>query len=135
MAGFSEAWAAVDVEHNGEMVSPEVRPLLQAVYSQCLAQPKDLAKLKRGLEELLVYLAREGRTNANCWAVDLFFGMSQGWEQDWAEQNLPDEFHDVLATMGDALHDTVHSPAIAENFGALPEQLLERVKHIPVLTA
>ena len=132
MAGFSEAWAAVNVQWNGEVVAPGLRPLLQAVYSQCLAQPKDLAKLKRGLEELLVYLSVEGRTNANCWAVDWFFGMSQGWEQDWAEQNLPEEFHDVLATMGEALHDTVHSPAIAENFDSLPEQLLKRVRGIVV---
>jgi hypothetical protein len=133
MAGFSEAWAAVDVQHNGEMVAPGLRPLLQTVYSECLAQPKNLAGLKRSLEELLFYLAGEGRTNANCWAVDLFFGMSQGWEQDWAELNLPNEFHGVLSTMGEALHDTVHSPAIAENFNSLPEQLLERVRGIVVV--
>jgi hypothetical protein len=76
VAGFSEAWAAVDVRRYEEAVSQGLRPLLQAIYSQCLAQPKDLAELKRRLEELLVYLAAEGRTNANCWAVDLFFGMS-----------------------------------------------------------
>jgi hypothetical protein len=32
--------------------------------------------------------------------------------------------------MGEALHDTVQAPEIAENFGCLPEQLLERVRHL-----
>jgi hypothetical protein len=134
MTGFSEAWAAVDVQWNGETVSPRLRPLLQAVYAQCLAQPHNLVELKRSLEGLLTYLAGEGRTNANCWAVDLFFCTDTGWERNWAEQKLPEEFHDVLATMGGALHDTVHAPAIAENFDSLPEQLLERVRGIPVVT-
>ena len=47
-----------------------------------------------------------------------------------AEQNLPEDFHDVLAMMGEALHDTVQAPEIAENFGCLPEQLLEKVDHL-----
>jgi len=49
--------------------------------------------------------------------------LSQGWERDWAEQELPDDFHDVLAVMGSGLHDTVLDPDIAENFGCLPEQI------------
>jgi hypothetical protein len=84
------------------------------------------------LEELLEFLAGEGRTNANCWAVDLFFDSSQGWERDWVEQDLPEEFHDVLSMMGEALHDTVRTPAIAENFECLPEQLLDRVKRLRI---
>jgi hypothetical protein len=51
--------------------------------------------------------------------------------KDWGEQNLPESFHDVLAMMGEALHDTVQAPETAENFGCLPEQLLERVRHLP----
>jgi len=132
MAGFNEAWAAVDKQWNGETVSLKLRPLLQSVYAQCLAQPHNLVELKRGLEDLLTYLVGEGRTNANCWAVDLFFCTDTGWERGWAEQKLPEEFHDVLATMGGSLHDTIHAPAIAENFDSLPEQLLERVKGIVV---
>ncbi|MGH9865387.1 MAG: hypothetical protein ACRD4H_08250, partial [Candidatus Acidiferrales bacterium] len=69
--------------------------------------------------------------NANCWAVDLFFLLSERWERDWAEQRLPEDFHDVLALMGHALHDTVQAPDIARNFGCLPEQLLERVRKFP----
>src|ERR1700719_3846426 len=116
MSGFDEAWAAVAVPRNGEHVSPGLRPLLQAVYSKTLSEPVNLVELKKSLENLLKFLAYEARTNANCWAVDLFFAVSQGWEQDWAEQDLPEDFHDLLAMMGEALHDTVHAPDIAKNF-------------------
>jgi len=37
------------------------------------------AALKKSLEELLEFLSNRGRTNANCWAVDLFFCLSDGW--------------------------------------------------------
>jgi hypothetical protein len=57
----------------------------------------------------------------------MFFCLSEGWERDWAEQQLPADFHEVLALMGEALHDTVQTPKIAENFDCLPEQLLNRV--------
>jgi len=80
---------------------------------------------------LLTFLGREGRSNANCWATDLFFSRSERWEKDWAEQNLPENFHDVLVMIGEALHDTVQAPEIAENFGCLPEQLLEKVRNLP----
>ena len=86
--------------------------------------------MKGSLQSLLEYLAGTGRTSANCWAVDLFFSESEGWERDWTEQELPDDFHDVLAMMGEALHDTVKSPDIAANFGCLPEQLLERLRSL-----
>jgi hypothetical protein len=95
-------------------------------------QSSRLAGLKKSLEDLLKYLAGEQRTNANCWAVDLFFCLSQEWECDWTDQNLPEDFHDVLAMMGEALHDTVQAPEIARNFDCLPEQLLDRVKRLRV---
>ena len=135
MAGFGEAWAAVNHPKEGEPVSPELQPLLQRVYSDVLATPGDLAALKGSLSALLEYLADKGRTNANCWAVDLFFCTSDGWERDWTEQNLPDDFHDVLSMMGEALHDTVSAPNIARNFDCLPEQLLDRVRHLQLPTA
>lgn len=131
MAGFDQAWSAVSSPRNGEPVSDRLRPLLENVYQQLLAEPVDLAAVKRSLVELLTFLSGEGRSNANCWATDLFFALSQEWEKDWTEQNLPQNFHDVLATMGEALHDTIQAPDIAENFGCLPEQLLERVQNLP----
>jgi len=90
----------------------------------------DLVSLKKSLQEVLDFLAGEGRTNANCWAADMFFCLSEGWERDWTEQNLPEDFHEVLALMGEALHDTVGSPEIASNFDCLPEQLLDRVRNL-----
>jgi hypothetical protein len=130
MAGFDQAWLAVAKARNGESVSPHLRPLLEAVYRQSLAHPLDSFKLKRSLEDLLLFLSAEGRSNANCWAADLFFATGEGWEKDWSGQNLAEGFHDVLAMMGEALHDTVQAPEIAKNFGCLPEQLLERVREI-----
>ena len=104
MAGFDEAWAAVNHRRDGESVSPELQPLLRHVYSDILAAPFDLAALKRSLSTLLEYLTTNGRTNANCWAMDLFFCTSDGWEQDWTEQNLPDDFHGCAVADGQALH-------------------------------
>jgi len=66
--------------------------------------------------------------------VDLFFGLPDdiGWERDWTDAGLPEDFHDVFALMGQALHDTVSSPDIAWNFDCLPEQLLERLNKVSV---
>ena len=112
-------------------MSPELRPLLHNVYLQSLSHPLNQRAFKKSLQDLLEFLVSTGRTNPNCWAVDMFFGLGQGWESDWAEQGLPDDFHDVLATMGSALHDAVQAPEIAENIGCLPEQLIELVKRLP----
>jgi hypothetical protein len=45
---------------------------------------------------------------------------------------LPESFHDVLAMMAEALHDTVQAREIARNFRCLPEQLLECVKQVMI---
>lgn len=132
MAGFDTAWAAVDHSYGGECASAELEPLLRQVYFEVLTTPPNVACLKSSLTALLEYLSYQGRTHANCWAVDMFFCLSEGWEKDWTEQNLPEEFHDVLSLMGQALHDTVRTPKIAENFDCLPEQLLARVRQIRI---
>jgi len=113
---------------SGEWASPELQPLLRQVYCAIVPMPVDLASLKNSLVALLEYLSGPGRTNANCWAVDMFFDLAEGWERNWTQQNLPDEFHDVLALMGEALHDTVPAPKVAQNFDCLPEQFLERAR-------
>jgi hypothetical protein len=130
MPSFEDAWIAVAKDRDGEAVSQKLHPLLRAVYIQVLAETESLAEIKKSLRELLEFLSGEGRTNANCWAVDLFFGTSAGWELDWAEKGLPDEFHDVLAKMGEALHDTVRAKHTAEEYDCLPEQLLAQVNRI-----
>ena len=116
MPNFEEAWAAVAGPHNREPVSQELRPL-QDVYEQGLSQPLNVTRFKRSLEALLEFLNDKGRTNANCWAVDSFFCVGQGWERDWADRIFPEDLQDILARMGEALHDTVQFPKTAENFG------------------
>ena len=132
MAGFDTAWAAVNHAKGGEAVSSDLRPLLEGVDSAVLTVPTNLPALKDSLTDLLEYLSGVGRTKENCWAVDLFFCSSEGWERDWTEQNLPDDSHDALSLMRLALHDTVRTPKIAESFDCLPEQLLERVRRLNV---
>jgi hypothetical protein len=92
MAGSEAAWAAVHHAKDGEPVSSELQPLLRQVYSDVLAVPIDLPALKESLALLLGYLSGAGRTNANCWAVDLFFCLSEGWERHWGFL-----FHEELA--------------------------------------
>lgn len=131
MKGFEQLWSSVARARDGEPVSPELKPLLRRMYDDVLTSPVNLSNLKQSLIDLLQYLSEDGRTNANCWAADLFFCSEEDlWERDWSEQNLPDDFHDVLAMMGQALHDTVTSPDIAGNFDCLPEQLLERARRL-----
>lgn len=131
MKGFEQLWASIAKTRDGEPVAPELKPLLRRVYDDVSASPVNLAGLRHSLIELLGYLNVEGRTNANCWAADLFFCSDDDlWERDWTEHDLPDEFHDVMAMMGQALHDTITRPDIAGTFECLPEQLLERVKRL-----
>lgn len=132
MPSFEEAWDAAAKPRGGETVSPELKPLLYDTYTLVLANPKNLSALKQSLQALLEYLAGPGRTNANCWAVDLFFMTDDNWESDWGEQGLPDDFANIFTAMGGALHDTVSSPHIAENFGSLPEQILAQVNRLDI---
>jgi hypothetical protein len=130
MPGFEDAWSAVSSSKKHGKVSPELKALLQTVYLSVLATPPNLSDLKGALEGLLNYLAVEGRTNANCWATDLFFMASAGWERDWSEQELPEDFRNVLGVMSGALHDTVQAPEVAANFDSMPEQILEHVRNL-----
>jgi len=131
MKGFERVWSSVAKTRDGEAVFQRLKPFLLHVHRDVTTNPVILSALKNSLVELLQYLSSEGRTNANCWATDLFF-CSDDWEHDWSEQYLPDDFHDVLARMGEALHDTVTSPDIAGNFGCLPEQLLECAERLGI---
>lgn len=116
---------------DGEAVSPELAPLLASVYEEVQRQPVSLATIKAALHQLLEYLASSaGRTNANCVAADSFFMHNDRWERDW--DHLPDDFQDVFGDLAGALHDSVSSPAIAENFDSTPEQLLQRVLQLSV---
>ena len=116
-------------EVDGEPVSPAIAPLLGSVYAAVYREPTDVGELRAALERLLSYLeAPEGRTNANCWAADLFFMHTDRWERGW--EHLPEGYQDLLGDLGGALHDTVSYPEIASNFDSMPEQLLARLKRL-----
>jgi len=89
--------------------------------------PIPLTDLKRELVALLEHLSSlSGQTDGNCKAVDFHFGLDDTWPQ----QELPDDFHDLLAHMSEALHDAGSAPGMARNFGCTPELLLERARKL-----
>lgn len=112
-------------------VSGELSALVPAVCEEVERCPTNRLALRTSLETLLGFLSsREGRTDANCRAVDSFFCSPQdhGWEVDWG--HVPGEFQGILGDLGGTLHDTVAAPDIAQNFESTPEQLLDRVLRI-----
>ena len=109
--------------------SPGLKPRLARFFDALMADPVDLAVVKQSMVELLQYLTTpEGRTSNNCYIVNMSIVFPE-WG-DIELPDLPDEFYDVIADMGGALHDTVSSPEIAYNFDSTPEQLLERAQKL-----
>ena len=107
-----------------EQADVALQPLMQFVRAALRASPLDIAAVKASLVALFEYLSSPaGRSDANCRAVDSFFCL----DDDLPLERLPDSLQDVFAHM-DALHDTITTPDIAENFGSTPEQLLERIR-------
>ncbi len=49
-------------------------------------------------------------------------------DDSWLTDQLPDDYHDIVADMCGALHDTESAPHVAENFDSMPEQLLARAR-------
>ncbi|MDQ3706535.1 MAG: hypothetical protein M3437_15220 [Chloroflexota bacterium] len=109
--------------------SPSLKPHLSRFFDALMADPVDLAAVKQSMVELLHFLTTpEGRTTANCYLVNMSIVFPEWGDIDLPD--LPDEFYDVIADMGGALHDTVSSPEIAYNFYSTPEQLLERTQKL-----
>jgi len=103
--------------------------LVKAIQLILANDPPDLKALRNSLIVLLEYLSsNDGRSDTNCNAVDMFFM----FDNLWVERNLPSSFHDIFADISGALHDTVSSPEIAENFYSTPEQLLKRAKALNI---
>jgi hypothetical protein len=113
-------------------VSPELPPLLHAVYREIQEQHPSLRAVRAALRELLAFLASAGgRTNANCAAADHFFlDLKNEWARSW--EHLPEGYQDLLGDIGGGIHDTVSAPEVAENFESTPEQLLERLERLDV---
>src|SRR5687767_161856 len=115
-ANFESEWQVIGGLKNIDQVAQEVKTLLSRAYAAANAEPPDTSKLILQLDELLTFLGSpQGRTDANCWATDLFLKLAEGW--NW--EGLPEELTDVMGDMAGALHDTVSHPHIAANFGGL----------------
>ena len=105
-------------------ISARLEPLVRDLYDALVADPVNVHHVEGAVERVLEFLTSpEGRTDANCTAVDYFLCLG---EFDCPE--LPNPVGDVVADMGGALHDTVSSPNIAANFESTPEQLLARLR-------
>jgi hypothetical protein len=121
----------VDDAYATERVSPELTPLLHAVYAEVQRTETSAPALYCALEALLTFLALPpGRTHANCVAADDFFMRNDRWERDW--EHLPEPFQDLLGDLGGALHDTISATSGAENFDSTPEALLAQLRRIEV---
>jgi hypothetical protein len=48
--------------------------------------------------DLLSFLTTpEGRTDANCWVVDIFLGNEEHWERDWLDLPEPEQLLSIAA--------------------------------------
>ncbi len=104
---------------------PALVPLMRRLRECLMSSDLDLPALKAALLALLEFLcSAQGRTDENCSAVDMFLTVDDAWLSD----HLPEAYHDILADMAGALHDTVTAPHIAENFDSTPKQLLARAR-------
>lgn len=118
MSSFEQLWAgALHFRH----ASRELAPLLRNVYD---AMP-DPASLRGALDALLLFLANEGRTDANC-SVTYYFITAA--EERWRE--LPAGLRGIFDDMSGTLQDSIHAPDIARTFEATPEQLLARLRRL-----
>ena len=120
MTSFEEAYGQAVEE--GE-ASPGLVARLKALYEAVPAGASG-GGVRGKLVDLLEYLCTaEGRTDANCKAVDYFFCLG-----DWSWESLPGPYQEIFADMGGALHDAVSDPDIAEALQATPEALLAKAK-------
>lgn len=121
MRPFDEVFSeSVDVEG----VDPRVVEELRALYEASAETGVGSAVIAPLLIRLLEFLASdEGRTDANCRAVDYFFCLG-----DWSWGHLPEPWESIFADLGGGLHEAVAAPDIAEALQATPDQLLERVR-------
>jgi hypothetical protein len=105
----------------------KVKQIIARLQAALDSSPIDLCLLKDVLVVLFEHLSSpKGRTEDNCRAVDMLFTT----DDRWVQAALPTDFHDVFAHMPEALHDSVSSPEIADNFGCSPEQLLAKARRL-----
>ncbi len=112
---------------DGESVSSELEPLIATVFQAVYCNSVDEDQIFVAIRNLLDFLCSStGRTNANCYATDHFFGFVSeehwpGGEERWA--HLSPQTAASLGMLGDSLHDTFTAPEVANP----PEAILARV--------
>ena len=108
--------------------SPVLKKRLATLYEEAIRRPPDVARLDVAVEQVLRFLASpEGKTHDNCWVTSNFLTPGDDhWEADWYD--LPERYVAILHTMGHELWQAVEDPEWTENYGGLPEQLLNRFK-------
>ncbi len=111
-------------------VDSTIAKALDLIHAIALEHPLPIVRLRDEVISILEYLSSvEGRTDANCRAVDSAIMLDDDLSDRIDEIEEADPvLAEVLADMGGALHDTVSSPEIADNFNSTPEQLLNRLR-------
>lgn len=125
--GFKHAWAAACRDRNGRAVAAELTPLAKRLYVEALRRPVDREVLKKSIEDMLEFLSSDaGKTHANVYAVSLFLDVDDDWEGHW--QDVPEDLYRILARMSAEMYRAVEDPSWTANFGAIPEQLLAKLR-------
>jgi hypothetical protein len=121
-ARFEEAFQRI-----ASSVPSSLRPLLREVHDAYASRPPDAARARSALVTLFTHLVSpDARTHTNVCAVDRFLMEDPALTKDTA---LPPQFVEFVLN-ADALHDTIESPEVAENFESTPEQLLEKARKL-----
>jgi len=111
------AWQ-IPESKDGEPVSPELRKMLSRLSAISREPDKfSLAEELAACKTLLRFLASEGGTHANLWAVCMWCAYA-----DDSTDHAPDALKDIYEDLG-----IVGIDAVDEKVGTTPAQLLERL--------
>lgn len=112
------------------MVDSRVVAQLRAIHGVIVTHPLALDELRERVAALLAFLASsDGRTDANCRAVDLtIMDDDDLWDRIDEIETADPTLANVLRDMAGALHDAVSAPDVAANFESTPELLLGRLQ-------
>ena len=130
--GFARVWNrtidGIARTRGGCHPTDDLESLLELLYDEAVTQPPNTRQIFAAIGRLLRYLGTgEGLTHDNLSVTSDFLSTSEEiWEVDWAD--LPEPVVDFLSRMSLELCDAVEDPDWAENYRALPEQLLGQLK-------
>lgn len=111
--------------------SPKLKYFLRELYLSLEEKPKKILKVKKATEKIIKFLnSKEGNTDGNCWAVNIFICLVI--QEYIVYSDLPFELQSILDDMAMGLHDAHTAPDIAKMCECLPSQLLERIEKIKV---